>query len=243
VIQSDYEGSELDATAQAHNYNRWILESIRPFLGAVIAEVGAGQGNFTRELLRTAPHRLIAIEPSAILVPKLRQTTAGIPNLDVHHARLADLSGSLENSVDSLVYINVLEHIADDRSELEHAYRALRPGGSLCVFVPALPSLMTGFDESIGHHRRYRRPDLLHLAESSGFEVVAARYFDLLGALAWLLAFKLLRLHMSTGNVRLYDRLAVPLARVFDRILGPPVGKSLLLIARKPEAKSPPNLP
>lgn len=232
--EGDYEGTELEATAQARNYNRWILDSIRPFLGPVIAEVGAGQGNFTRELSQLQPQRLIAIEPSANLFPRLQHTTRGIRSVEVHHATLADISAHLTDAVDSVVYINVLEHIADDQSELAHAHRALKPGGTLCIFVPALPWLMTPFDASIGHHRRYRRPQLEDLVRGSGYQVLRSRYFDLFGILSWLLAFKLLRLQMGTRNVRFYDRFAVPLARGLDRLASPPLGKSLLLIARKP---------
>lgn len=232
--EGDYEGTELEATAQAHNYNRWILETIRPYLGRVIAEVGAGQGNFTQELLRTDPQRLIALEPSANLFPRLQHAAAGNSRIELHHARLADLSDALTDTADSVVYINVLEHIADDRAELTYAHRVLRPGGHLCIFVPALPWLMTSFDASIGHFRRYLRPELEYLVRNTGFEVVQARYFDLLGVFTWFIAFKLLRLNMATGNVRLYDRFAVPIARMLDRIIRPPLGKSLLLIARRP---------
>lgn len=232
--EGDYEGTELEATAQAHNYNRWILDSIRPFLGPVIAEVGAGQGNFTRELARAKPQRLIAIEPSANLFPRLQHTTKGIPGVELHHATLRDVSGHLAGTVDAVVYINVLEHIADDQAELTHAYRVLRPGGTLCIFVPALPWLMTRFDASIGHHRRYRRSELEQRVRDNGYQILQSRYFDLLGVVSWLIAFKLLRLRMGTGNVRFYDRFAVPLAKVLDRLLHPPFGKSLLLIARKP---------
>lgn len=232
--EGDYEGTELEATAQAHNYNRWILDSIRPFLGPVIAEVGAGQGNFTRELAQLHPQRLVAIEPSANLFPRLQHATRGIPGTEVHHGTLDDVATLLADVVDSVVYINVLEHIADDQAELAHAHRLLKPGGTLCIFVPALPWLMTPFDASIGHHRRYRRSQLEHLVRSSGYQVLRSRYFDLFGVLGWLIAFKLLRLQMRTGNVRFYDRFAVPLARVLDRLVQPPLGKSLLLIARKP---------
>lgn len=230
----DYHGDELLATAHARRYNDWILGLIRPALGRVVVEVGAGQGNFTRELLRAGPERLVAIEPSSILLPLLRDATADEPRVDVRAGTLHPLPGDLREAADSVVYINVLEHIADDDAELATAIEALRPGGHLVVFVPALPWLNARFDRAIGHHRRYRMDELRDRAADAGFEIETLRWFDLLGVATWAIAVKLLHLQMRPGNVGFYDRFAVPVARLLDRLTGPPIGKSLVLIARKP---------
>lgn len=230
----DYEGTELVATAHARNYNRWILDALRPHLGRVVVEVGAGRGNFTRALLDAGSERVIAVEPSRLLFPNLREATAGDARVDARPGTLEDIGADLDGVADSIVYINVLEHIDDHADELGRAFRVLRPGGALCVFVPALSWLSSSFDESVGHHRRYGRAELARLARDAGFDVVATRWFDMFGILTWLVAFRILRMDMTQGPVVAYDRVAVPLARALDRIAGPPVGKSLLLIARKP---------
>ena len=230
----DYEGTELVATAHARNYNGWILNALRPHLGRVVVEVGAGRGNFTRALLDAGPERVIAIEPSRLLFPELREATAGDPRVEARLGTLAEAGAELDGVADSIVYINVLEHIDDHADELVRAHRVLRPGGALCVFVPALSWLSSSFDESVGHHRRYGRAELMRLARDAGFEIVATRWFDMLGILTWLVAFRILRMDMTEGPVVAYDRIAVPVARTLDRLVGPPVGKSLLLIARRP---------
>ena len=230
----DYEGTELVATAHARNYNRWILDALRPHLGRVVVEVGAGRGNFTRALLDESPERLIAIEPSRLLFPKLLEATAHDARVDARLGTLGDAGADLEGVAGSIVYINVLEHIDDHADELGRAFRVLEPGGALCVFVPALRWLASEFDDSVGHHRRYGRAELEALARDAGFEVVETRWFDLLGIATWLLAFRLMRMDMTQGPVIAYDRVAVPVARTLDRLVGPPIGKSLLLIARRP---------
>src|SRR5688500_2371031 len=131
----DYEGIELEATAQAKNYTRWILDSIREHLGPVIVEVGAGRGTFTAELLGAGDGRVVAIEPSVHLFPLLKEALGGHPRADLRHGTLAQHAQALEGHADSLVYINVIEHIAEHHAELEQAYRVLAPGGRICVFV------------------------------------------------------------------------------------------------------------
>ena len=107
--------------------------------------------------------------------------------------------------------------------------------------MPAIAWLTSPFDDSVGHHRRYGRTQLASLVRDAGFEVVEQRWFDLLGVLTWLVAFRLLRMEMNQGPVVAYDRVVVPVARALDRVVGPPAGKSLLLVARRP-AQSPVTL-
>jgi SAM-dependent methyltransferase len=229
----DYRGEELVATAHARGYNRWIMHFLRPHLGRVIVEVGAGSGSYTRELLTATPDRLIAIEPSGHLYPRLQESLRGNPVVELHHATLGEVSAELAGQADSVVYVNVLEHIADDAGEIREAAQVLKPGGALGIFVPALPWLSSRFDREIGHHRRYSRAQLVTLIEANGLRVVEARYFDMLGIAIWFVAMRVMRMRMGAGRVRTYDTLIVPAARLLDRLFGPPLGKSLIVIARR----------
>jgi SAM-dependent methyltransferase len=232
--KDDYRGHELVATAHARAYNRWIMNFLRPHLGSVIVEVGAGTGSYTQELLGTAPQRMIAIEPSSYLFPDLQRSLKHHAQVELHHCTLSEVADRLSAQADSVVYVNVLEHIDDDAAEIRHAAKVLRPGGALCVFVPALPWLSSRFDREVGHHRRYRREEIVELINANGLSVTEARYFDMLGIAVWFVAMRVLRMRMGVGRVRFYDSLLVPFARILDRLAGPPLGKSLVVVARRP---------
>ena len=230
-----YEGRDLEAMSFARNYHRWIFDEIRPFLSGDVAEVGAGRGSFSRLLLESPSIRcLFAMEPSPEMFPLLRAELRGEPRAEPRNAFFGEVAAEVEGRLGAAVYVNVLEHVPDDRGELALVHRALAPGGHLCVFVPALPWLYSPFDASIGHQRRYLRAPLVRMVRETGFEVVRARWFDVAGVLPWLVAMKWLRLPMRGGDVRLYDSLVVPVMRRVEAAVPPPLGKNLLVVARKP---------
>ena len=165
-----YTGNELDVLAEAANYRHWILEKIEPYLGTTIAEVGAGTGSVTKDLLRPGVQRVFAFEPSRNLFPLLTR------EIGIDERVLAINDGlkpeHVTDRVDSVVYINVLEHIEDDGDELSRAYAALRPNGHLAIFCPAFMWLYSEFDRHVGHFRRYTKASLIRLVEERGFRIV-----------------------------------------------------------------------
>ena len=217
--------------ASASHYRHWIVDAFAPYLGRHVAEVGAGIGSITRILLERPIERLVAFEPSANMFPHLARVTEGRANAKaVNRVFGAEQAGQ---DYDSVAYINVLEHVEHEREELVAAHNALRPGGHLLVFVPALAWLYSNFDREVGHFRRYSRDGLVRVVAHSGFEIVEARYFDVAGVLPWYLYFTLLGGGMGKGSVSLYDRLVVPAMRVVEGWVAPPLGKNVLLVARR----------
>ncbi len=229
-----YFGRDLEAMSFALNYHRWIIREFEPYLGGAVAEVGAGAGNLTRLLLEHVGE-LSAYEPSANMYPLLQENVAGAPGVRLVNGFFGTDSDPHARLFQAVVYVNVLEHIEDDASEVAAMHRALEPGGHALIFVPALGWLYSDLDRKLGHFRRYRRQPLRQLFEEAGFEVVRCKYFDIAGILPWYLAFVLMKRTISAGNVSLYDRLAVPVMSALERLVTPPVGKNLLLVARKPE--------
>lgn len=227
----DYSGTELATLAGAVNYHRWIISTIRPYLGDTIVEVGAGIGSFSALLLETSPRRLVAFEPSRNLFPLLVE---GVGR-DERVQPINDVfkPNYLPDGADSLLYVNVLEHIEDDRAELGYAFEALRPGGFLVVFSPALQWLFSDFDRHVGHYRRYTKAGLIDCVKAVGFRIVEAQYFDLLGIIPWYINFVLLGGHPGRGRVALYDKLIVPPMQLVESIVPPPIGKNVLLVASK----------
>ena len=226
-----YSGKELEILSFAINYYRWIVDAFEPYLGETIAEVGAGIGSVSKLLLGKRIKRLCAFEPSRNMYPlleeELRQEERAKAINDFFSPRYA------QEGFDSVVYINVLEHIQDDRTELTHAREMLNSQGHLLLFVPALAWLYSDFDEQIGHFRRYTKQELSALVRDVGFILVKAQYFDLAGIIPWYINFVWLRNSIGSGSVSLYDKLVVPTMRLIESVVPPPIGKNVLLIGKK----------
>ena len=138
-------------------------------------------------------------------------------------------------AVDSVVSVNVLEHVGDDAEELALMRNVLRPGGYLCLWVPALPKLYSRFDRSLGHFRRYRKTEVARKLEQAGLVPVKLAYRDVVGMLAWFVVCRMLRLDLSPAKVGAYDRFVMPATGLLGRLMNPPLGKNLMAIARKPQ--------
>ena len=232
-----YEGSDLEVLFDMPHYQAWILERLAPWLSGHTVEYGAGLGAFSRHLLASGRlRRLTLVEPDVQLVDILRQRLSQRDEVDVAAADLLTHAHSLPTAgVDTIVMINVLEHIEDDAEALIALRRVLRPGGALLIFVPALPALMSELDRLLGHYRRYTRRSLRALIEGAGLTIERCDYFDLPGVLPWLV---INRWMGATGFdprlARIYDWAVVPWARRLESRHPPPLGKNLLVAARVP---------
>jgi SAM-dependent methyltransferase len=227
-----YFGRDLEAMSFAKNYHDWIVDEFSPYLGKNVAEVGAGTGSFS-ELLVDRVDRLIAFEPSENMYPELARKFAGNSRVETVNNFFGEECARFENTLDSAVYVNVMEHIEHDAEEFTYIYKALKPGGHALIFVPALPFLYSDLDTSLGHFRRYVKPGLTGIAEKAGLRIVKAHYFDVMGILPWYVTFTLLGKQISGGKVAAYDKYVVPVMRRLEGIIRPPLGKNVLMIARK----------
>ena len=228
-----YSGTELDAMAEARNYCRWILDFFAPYLGQKVIEIGAGAGTFSQLLLSSGrASELILFEPGANLFPLLQQRFGNDPRV---HLQSGSFDPSvLEEPADSIVLVNVLEHISDDDALLLQIRQSLRPGGRVLLFVPALEWNYGSLDKAFEHHRRYSKPILRKKLEQAGFRIEQARYVNFLGITSWFLAGKVLRRRtLQPRQVRWYDRWIVPWSFKLEQICEPPVGQSLVAVAVK----------
>jgi SAM-dependent methyltransferase len=238
MTDAHYEGRDLEVLAHMPNYYSWIMDTFRPHVTGDVIEYGAGAGTVSAQLAGLAA-RLTLVEPSSNLVGILRRRFEAQPLVEVIDASLESHVVTLQdNSVDAIVMVNVLEHIEDDRDAARHLVRALKPGGKLLIFVPAMQVLMSRLDEIHGHFRRYHRAELIEKVEAAGARVLKCRYFDLIGFLPWLLLNRLLG--FTTFNpalVQVNERLVVPASRVMEQVVRPPFGKNLILVAAKPATR------
>jgi SAM-dependent methyltransferase len=227
-----YSGTELDAMAEARNYCRWIMRYFVPYLGERVVEIGAGTGTFSELLLnseRTVD--LVLFEAARNLFPMLRERFAD-RSVRLHCGAFDP--AALESPADSIVLVNVLEHILDDAALVSQIHGSLRPGGSLLLFVPALMWNYGSLDKTFGHYRRYSKRELGQRLKEAGFRVKHMRYVNAMGIASWFLAGKVLRqITLSPAQVRWYDRWVVPWSFQLEQVCEPPLGQSLLAVAVK----------
>ena len=235
-LDFSYSGTELDAVAEATNYYDWIVDSFASRIGERCIEAGAGIGTVSDLLLkRASPGKLTLIEPAANNVPTLRQRFANDPRVDVYHGYLEDLAASATS--DSIIAVNVLEHVERDDEFLRSAYQMLVPGGSLLLLVPALPAIFGSLDRAFDHFRRYTRSGLRSSLVAAGFEIETLQYRNMIGVAAWFVSGRVMRrTTLGRGQVRFYDRWIIPLVRRLESVIPAPIGQSVLAIARKPGA-------
>jgi SAM-dependent methyltransferase len=234
---SIYVGKDLEAMSFAVNYHRWILEECRPYIGKRVVEVGAGTGNFSALLLAEKPKSLTLVEPSEMFerleknISKIK-TETGVELINSTFRNAAEKFRA--NAPDTILYVNVLEHVDDDSGELSVVARVLTPGGHCLIFVPALQALYGKFDRKVGHLRRYGKKELEQKCISAGFDIVRSRYFDFAGVLPWFIKYRILRSEeLGSSAVTMYDRFAVPAVKRFESLVNVPLGKNILIVARK----------
>jgi glycosyltransferase involved in cell wall biosynthesis len=214
-----------------HRYNGFLWDLMQPFIGRRVLEVGAGTGLLTRFLAKR--ERVLATELDPEYVDLLRRTFADKPNVEVRPLDVARLAadGIPPRSFDTVVCSNVLEHIEDDGKALAAMRDVLEPGGRVVLIVPALQSLYGSIDRAIHHYRRYSRTELTDKLERAGLAVEHVSYFNMLGVPGWFLNARVLKRSSVPGvQARINDWL-VPWLRL-ERRFGPPVGMSLLAVAR-----------
>ncbi|HET9595934.1 MAG TPA: glycosyltransferase, partial [Anaeromyxobacteraceae bacterium] len=228
-----YGSAILARLARAPRFNAWMADVIRPFCGSRVLEIGSGTGNLTRRL--TPRKRYVASDVNPLYLQTLEQLRSDRPYLEARYCDVTDLESfpREEADFDTVVCLNVIEHVDDDRRALENLRAVLEPGGRAIVLVPHDPRAFGTLDEVLGHRRRYTEPSLRDVAEAAGFEVERIVPFNRVGSPAWWLNGKLLR-RRSFGLVQILALNALtPAFRMVDGALPfPPL--SLVAVLRRP---------
>jgi len=218
----------------AHAYNRWIVSAFRPYVGRELLEVGIGHGGF-RALLATPGYLGADIDAELVL-----RARAAVPNVDLVVADVATpgFGEALRGRrFDTVLCVNVLEHVREQKAGLANMMAALEPGGHLLLFVPAFNALYNDLDRLAGHVRRYRRAEVRQLLVEAGADVVKLEYFNPAGGIGWwanrFLSHGTLESGSVEGQVRFFDRWVVPISRAINPVTRHFFGQSVLAVARK----------
>lgn len=239
LYQDDEYGSHiLHELEHVQRFNRWMAQAIEPWAGDRVLEIGAGIGNITNLLLPR--ERYVASDINPHYLGYLRNFALGKPYLEIERADLEAPEDfkAWKGAFDTVVCLNVLEHVRDPRIALRNMVSVLRPGGRLLLYVPQGPRLYSTLDEVLGHRCRYDREMLDRELEEAGLELEHLRQFNRVSVPGWWLNGKVLRRrHFSRLQLKIFD-LVLPLLRLVDPLL-PWKGLGLVAVARKPgEAQS-----
>lgn len=232
----------LQSIRSAKRFNTWMVDRFRRFIGNRVLEGGCGIGNLTELLLDR--ERLVCLDNDPFYVEVIRRRYGHLANMATHDMSLTEIADSSlrDERLDTVVCINVLEHIEAEEDVLRGFHDVLEAGGHAIVLVPAHPWLYTGVDKALGHCRRYTTASLRERMEEAGFEVVSCEGFNRLGTLGWFVSGKMLgKTTITPGQMKLFEWL-MPLARLLERLPILP-HLSLVAVGRKPMRQAAPLAP
>jgi SAM-dependent methyltransferase len=223
------------AIADAQNYMNWLVGEFRPYLRGKILEVGIGHGNYCTLLREYGDYLGVDLDKESVSAAK--RNFPGLAFAECNILDLATIEQLLPNGADSIISLNVLEHIEDDAAAVGNLVRTLKPGGHLLLAVPALMMLYNEMDRLAGHCRRYATGDLRSILSKQPVEILRLGYLNPIGGLGWwvnsLSRPKSLNSDAINGQIRLFDRYVVPISRALNPLFASFFGQSVICVARR----------
>jgi glycosyltransferase involved in cell wall biosynthesis len=224
----------LVALRNARAINRWVYGNVRSYVGQSVLEAGCGIGNLTEQLLDR--EQLVAADSEPLYVEMIQRRFGHLENfrtIQIDWTSEADYSGLADASLDTVLCLNLLEHLETEERVLKQCLRILRPGGHVIILAPQHPWLYSPMDESLGHKRRYTMTELRAKVSGAGFSVVEEKGFNKLGGLAWLVSSKLFGAkRLTPRKIKAYKWL-LPIAKAVEYVPGIPA-MSAVIVGRKP---------
>jgi len=222
----------LESLAAAPGVARWTMSKFRPHLGNRVLEAGCGIGNLTDHLIDR--ERLVVVDLDERHLQQISRRFGHLDNVDVVHGDLQDpeLYDRFPGEFDSVLCVNVLEHLDEPEAAVSEYFKVIRSGGKALILVPAHDWLFSDADTAIGHRTRYTRERLRGLLDDAGFEVAELFEFNRLGVLGWWTNKMLGRTDIGRWQARAFS-LLLPLAKLVERLSFLP-GLSLVAVANKP---------
>lgn len=234
--QFSQEGDKnLKILAQANNFTLWMYEQAQPYLKGTILEIGSGQGNYSKLIIKDFPtHKIILSEIDENYLTQL-QTDLGNKNVSTIKLNLEKKADFNQiDQIDSAFALNVLEHVEHDVDALNNIYDKLTPGGTFTVLVPAHQFLYNCIDKSVGHFRRYNKKLMKEKVAQTQFKIKKLFYFNAFSIPGWYLSGNILKRDLLSENkMQFFDKL-VPVLKFFEKhILRKSIGMSLIAVLEK----------
>lgn len=227
-MKCQYDGWELVFFDKAANFRNYQFFLIKDYIKGNIAEIGPGNG----ENLKYYKHlgkKIFLYEPTVKIFLKLKKVFKN-NNIFIKN----NYFKKSKKKFDTILYLDVLEHIKNDQIELSTAYKALKKNGHLIINVPAFPHLFSNFDRDVNHFRRYNKKCILNLIKGYKIKYVKLMYYDSLGYFFSLLSKIFIKDYKKKfkEKIKLWDFL-IPFSKFIDTITFNLIGKSLLVIIKK----------
>ncbi|RYG01704.1 MAG: class I SAM-dependent methyltransferase [Chitinophagaceae bacterium] len=234
----DQQGYEtLQAISDAKAFNKWMYDTIAPYLKGAVIEIGSGIGNISEHLLTKADSVYLTDLDQAycdILKQKFGTlpNTAGISQVDLVSPEFELQYRNLINRFDSLIALNVIEHIENDDLAISNAIQLIKPGGQLIILVPAYQFLYNKIDKKLSHYRRYTKKSLTTLLGKHS-DIIHNQYFNLSGIPGWFVSGGFLNNDtVKPSQMSLFNKL-VPVFKIADKVTFNQAGLSVIAVSKK----------
>jgi len=236
VMKNSHVDKDLKLLAEAGHYQDWIYSLISPFLGKRILDIGSGIGTYIKKYLGRDLVLATDFDPSYVSYlnnhfNKHSEVSSQI--LDICNISEIQKNILVKERIDTIILLNVLEHVNDDLGALMRLSDCLNKSGRLVVVVPALQILYSDLDKVYGHWRRYSRKDFKRMRAPLGMTLLTCHYFNFFGFFGWYINAKIFKMtHLPTRQTIYFDMLS-PMFRKLEKYLKPPVGLSIIAVFQK----------
>lgn len=234
---NEYAGHKnLEIASDAENFNNWMFEEVSSKLKGEILEVGSGIGTFSEKIIRNFPKSEITLtDISQEYIHQLRnrfkEKNITIQKLDLNVVEHYEKIGF--EKFDSIIALNVLEHVKNDEFALEQLYKMLRKGGNLILLIPCHKFLYNVIDSSIGHYRRYTKKDLEKKISKTKFKLEKIFYFNMIGILGWYVNGNICKkTNVNDTAFKIFDKF-IPCIKKTEKVLGKKIGISIICYLKK----------
>lgn len=217
-------------------YSKWIYSIIKSYIQNKILEVGSGIGTMVKNYGRKKIIIASDIKKEYLKIIKQRyklKNNLKIIHLDITKINKKQLNLLKSQHIDTIIAINVLEHIKNDQKAIANIYKILIRNGRIILFLPTCPKIYGSLDKAFHHYRRYSKKEIIDKLIKENFHIEFVKYFNLTGIIWWFIAGKILKLKKLPNTTGKLLNFVIPFLQKLESVISPPLGQSIVVIAKK----------